>query len=85
MSSNNIEKNSTFIFGMIQLGFLQDDYFDEKGIVDYYRFKKTFLDSSQYFRILTTTAYNANCIYCYGNNTSIDFMNEKTASIGVFK
>lgn len=62
-----------------ELGFLIDDDVDELAIM---RFDNAYFaaTSACHFRILTTTACNARCTYCYEHGVSIGTMNQETVA-----
>ncbi len=60
-------------------GFLIDKESNELEIVNYCRIRDTFSNRKTTFRILTTTACNARCFYCYENNVKFETMTKKTA------
>ncbi|MDM8157022.1 radical SAM protein [Amedibacillus dolichus] len=62
-----------------KLGFIVDDEFDEKEIIDYFRKKSIYDTELVTYRILTTTSCNANCFYCYESEKRDSKMSLKTA------
>lgn len=62
-----------------QLGLIIDDNVDELAMM---RFDNAFFSANAepHFRILTTTACNAKCIYCYEEGIPIKTMDNKTAN-----
>ena len=60
-------------------GFVVEDDSDEKSLVDYSRAATIFSKGYRYFRILTTTACNARCDYCYEAGATNMTMDEETA------
>ena len=60
-------------------GFLINDDIDERAIVTFNRTKNIFNSECATFRILTTTACNARCFYCYEEGTDIKTMDVSIA------
>lgn len=57
-------------------GMLVDDDMDERAIVDFDRGHLAYSKEKRHFRILTTTACNARCFYCYESGVDGISMNE---------
>lgn len=74
-----IENNTDFIRVLINQSILIENKFDEKLMIDASRARRTYGEKSAYLRILTTTACNARCDYCYEKGFKTTTMNEKTA------
>lgn len=53
---------------------------DELAVVNYCRYSDTFLKKKPVFRIMTTTACNAHCFYCYEKGINSTNMSLETAS-----
>ena len=64
-------------------GMLVMDDADEKAIVDFDRAAVAFESSQPHFRILTTTACNARCHYCYEAGAKISTMTPDIATSAV--
>lgn len=79
LKDNLIENKNSFINDLINQGILVDNNHDEKSLVDASRARRTYGEKSAYLRILTTTACNARCSYCYEKGFKTETMNEKTA------
>lgn len=60
-------------------GFLIDSDTDEKALVDFSRASAVVSRSYRNFRILTTTACNARCSYCYESGIKTMTMTDETA------
>ncbi len=60
-------------------GMLIDDIIDEKSIVDFDRGQAAYATKSYFYRILTTTACNAHCGYCYEQGAKLSTMSLDTA------
>ena len=60
-------------------GFIVEDGKDELSIVNYCRFRDTFLMNRPIYRILTTSTCNAQCFYCYEQGRPIQTMSKETA------
>ncbi len=80
LNDKEIENNDEFINDLINQGFLVDNNHDEKKLVDASRIRRAFGEKSSYLRILTTTACNARCPYCYEKGFKTETMDDKTAS-----
>ena len=80
LKEKNIDNNSEFIDSLINQGILVDDKYDEKLMIDASRARRTYGEKSAYLRILTTTACNARCEYCYEKGFKTSFMSEETAN-----
>lgn len=76
LPEKNITDNNDFVVQLIKLGFLNEDNFDEKNIVNHSRKRNALNNNVAYLRVLTTTGCNARCPYCY----ELGF-NNKTMSI----
>ena len=79
LNDNNISNKGTFIKNLIGQGIIIDNKYDEKKMIDASRARRTYGEKSAYLRILTTTACNARCSYCYEKGFKTETMNEKTA------
>lgn len=60
-------------------GFIVEDDIDEKTLVDFNRSATAFDRTCKHFRILTTTACNARCHYCYESGVNTMTMDNETA------
>ena len=60
-------------------GFVVETDKDELSIVNYCRYRDSFLRNKPIYRILTTSACNARCFYCYEKGRPIQTMNQETA------
>ena len=78
LEDNNIKNNSKFIDDLIKQGILIDNEHDEKKLIDASRARRTFGEKAAYLRILTTTACNARCSYCYEKGFKTETMDENT-------
>lgn len=63
----------------LKQGFIVDNNKDELSIVNYCRCRDAFLNNRPIYRILTTTACNARCFYCYEKGRTVQFMSKETA------
>ena len=79
LNDDKIENNNKFIDSLIKQGILIDNEHDEKKLIDASRTRRAFGEKSAYLRILTTTACNARCHYCYEKGFKTETMSEKTA------
>lgn len=66
--------------GLLQQGFIIDAEKDELAIVNYCRYRDTFVKKRPIYRILTTSNCNARCFYCYEKGKPNYMMTEETAS-----
>ena len=64
---------------LYQNGMIVDDFMDEKAIVDFDRGQLAYNKGKRLFRILTTTACNARCYYCYEAGSKVISMDMQTA------
>lgn len=64
----------------LQQGFIVEKEKDELSIVNYCRCRDTFLKNRPIYRILTTSACNARCFYCYEKGRPVQAMSMKTAA-----
>lgn len=71
--------NQKTIDKLFELGIIIKDDFDEKAVISHDRAANIYSKESITYRILTTTACNARCFYCYENNFTITTMNMQTA------
>lgn len=69
----------TDIQEFVRQGFVIDTENDEQKIVNYCRYRDTFLKNRPIYRILTTTSCNARCFYCYEHGIPVLTMSKKTA------
>lgn len=60
-------------------GLIVEENDDELAVVNYSRYSDTFLKKKPTFRIMTTTACNARCFYCYEKVTTSTNMSLETA------
>ena len=60
-------------------GFLVEENFNELEVINYCRTKDTFANNKTTYRILTTTACNARCFYCYEENVKVETMTKEVA------
>ena len=74
-----INQNSEFLSSLVNQGILVNNKYDEKELIDASRARRTYGEQSAYLRILTTTACNARCPYCYEKGFKVQTMDEKTA------
>lgn len=79
LEDNKIKNTNQFINNLINQGILVDNNYDEKKLVDASRARRAFGEKSAYLRILTTTACNARCSYCYEKGFKTETMTEDTA------
>lgn len=79
LKDGEIYNKDEFINSLIEQGVLVSNDYDEKKLVDASRARRTFGEKSAYLRILTTTACNARCSYCYEKGFNTEVMTEKTA------
>ena len=79
LNDNEIKNTNEFINNLIKQGILIDNNYDEKKLVDASRTRRVFGEKYAYLRILTTTACNARCSYCYENGFKVETMSEETA------
>ena len=79
LSNYNIKNNNSFVENLIKYGFLVENKYDEKKIVDASRARIAYGEKSAYLRILTTTMCNANCSYCYEKNFKPETMTIEVA------
>lgn len=79
LKDTKIENNDKDIDNLIKQGILVDNNHDEKKLVDASRARRTYGEKSAYLRILTTTACNARCSYCYEKGFKTETMNDETA------
>ena len=63
----------------LRLDFIVEADKDEAAIVNYCRYRDTFLKNRPIYRILTTSACNARCFYCYEQGRPIQNMSKETA------
>lgn len=63
----------------VRLGFVVDTDKDETALVNYCRYRDTFLTNRPVYRILTTSACNARCFYCYEHGRRHHSMTKETA------
>ncbi len=75
----NMDTNSTYFNNFVELGFYVEDEVDETELFLYNSRKVLEEDKSSFYRILTTTACNAKCFYCYEKGVEVQTMDEKTA------
>ena len=80
LSDDNISNDSEFIENLVGQGILVDNKYDEKQLIDASRARRVFNERSAYLRILTTTACNARCEYCYEKGFKIETMTLETAN-----
>lgn len=64
---------------LFKSGFYVEEDIDEVRYVEYKYLKSVFNNTTPMFRVLTTTACNAKCSYCYETGTSISTMTTDTA------
>lgn len=79
LEDGKIENNDIDICNLIKQGILVDNNYDEKKLIDASRIRRAFGEKSAYLRILTTTACNANCSYCYEKGFKTETMSIETA------
>ena len=79
LSDDKITVKNSFVESLAGQGILVDNKYDEKELVDASRARRTYGEKSAYLRILTTTACNARCPYCYEKGFKAETMDEKTA------
>lgn len=65
---------------LLKQGLIVEENNDELAVVNYSRYSNTFLKKKPIFRIITTTACNASCFYCYEKRTTPTYMSLETAS-----
>jgi len=75
----DIEKSSENYNAFVEAGFFVEDNVDETELFLYNSRKILETDKSSFYRILTTTACNAKCFYCYEKGIEVQTMNETTA------
>lgn len=63
----------------LQQGFVVEDCKDELSIVNYCRLRDAFIKNRPIYRILTTSACNARCFYCYERGRYVQTMTKETA------
>lgn len=79
LEDGKIQNDDDDINNLINQGILVDNNHDEKKLVDASRTRRAFDEKSAYLRILTTTACNARCPYCYEKGFKTQTMNDETA------
>lgn len=79
LENYKIKNDSEFIQNLIKQGILVNNDFDEKLMIDASRARRTYGEKSAYLRILTTTACNARCEYCYEKGFKTSTISEETA------
>ena len=76
---NTIDNDCELAEGLIGQGILVDNNHDEKKLIDASRARRTYGERAAYLRVLTTTACNARCSYCYEKGFKTETMSDQTA------
>ena len=64
----------------LKQGLIVESSKNESSLVNYCRCRDTFLKNKPIYRILTTSACNARCFYCYEQGRPIQTMSKETAT-----
>lgn len=79
LTTNFMNFNQEIINKLFKLGIIVNDDFDEKAVIAHDRTANIYSRESITYRILTTTACNARCFYCYEEDFVISTMSMQTA------
>lgn len=76
---NNYSTTDSDVQKWLEQGFIVEVDKDEVAITNFCRYRDSFLRNRPIYRILTTSACNARCFYCYEKGRPIQTMNQETA------
>lgn len=79
LTSNFLLFDKKTIDNLYELGIVINDDYDEMAMLSHDRATNIYSRESITYRILTTTACNARCFYCYESDYALSIMNIQTA------